>query len=122
MSHEAPQGGIDYPRTHAELLSWFPDDPPCLDYLEWLRWPEGFVCPALRHAAGLADGGWALVVRRLRAARVGYRGHHLPRHPDAADHLVPRRVAAGHPEERRERYTAQGMDHLMGSALPSQGR
>ena len=39
------QAGRDYPRDYAELCAWFPDDAACLDYLEWLRWPEGFVCP-----------------------------------------------------------------------------
>ena len=39
------RAGADYPRNYAELRAWFPDDAACLDYLEWLRWPEGFVCP-----------------------------------------------------------------------------
>jgi hypothetical protein len=39
-------GGIDYPRTYQELRAWFPDDDACLAYLERLRWPDGFVCPA----------------------------------------------------------------------------
>jgi transposase-like protein len=40
-----PVGGVDYPRTYQELQSWFPEDRACLDYLERLRWPDGFVCP-----------------------------------------------------------------------------
>ncbi len=39
------QAGRDYPRRYADLLLWFPNDAACLDYLEWLRWPNGFVCP-----------------------------------------------------------------------------
>ena len=39
------QAGRDYPRDYVELSAWFPDDDACLDYLEWLRWPDGFVCP-----------------------------------------------------------------------------
>jgi transposase-like protein len=39
------RAGVDYPRNYAELRAWFPDDAACLDYLEWLRWPDGFVCP-----------------------------------------------------------------------------
>lgn len=42
----APVAGVDYPGSYAELLAWFPDDEACLDYLEWLRWPEGWRCPA----------------------------------------------------------------------------
>lgn len=41
--------GRDYPRSYAELRAWFPDDDACRDYLEWLRWPNDFVCP---HCAG----------------------------------------------------------------------
>jgi hypothetical protein len=36
-------------------MAWFATDADCLDYLEWLRWPEGFVCPRCGH-----DGGWRL--------------------------------------------------------------
>jgi transposase-like protein len=35
----------DYPRTLAELEGRFRDQHACLDYLEQLRWPDGFVCP-----------------------------------------------------------------------------
>ena len=37
--------GQDYPNSYAELRAWFNEDWKCLDYLDWLRWPEGFVCP-----------------------------------------------------------------------------
>lgn len=61
MSRQAPQAGTDYPGSYADLLSWFPHDAACLDYLDWLRWPDGFVCP---HCGGtrawrLADGRWS---------------------------------------------------------------
>jgi transposase-like protein len=40
------------------LLAWFPEDAACLAYLERLRWPEGFVCPACRGGTGwrMGDG------------------------------------------------------------------
>jgi transposase-like protein/predicted RNA-binding Zn-ribbon protein involved in translation (DUF1610 family) len=41
-----PVGGVDYPRTYQEFRDWFPDDASCSAYLERLRWPNGFVCPA----------------------------------------------------------------------------
>src|SRR5712691_4723332 len=44
MAHPVP--GVDYPESWRELLAWFPDDAACLGYLERLRWPDGFVCPA----------------------------------------------------------------------------
>lgn len=40
-----PVAGIDYPRTHQQLTAWFADEQSCVDYLERLRWPHGFVCP-----------------------------------------------------------------------------
>lgn len=41
-----------------EMQAWFGTDADCLDYLEWLRWPGGFVCPRCGRGAGwrLADG------------------------------------------------------------------
>jgi transposase-like protein len=45
VSPGQPTGGVDYPRTFQEFRNWFPDDGACLDYLETLRWPDGFVCP-----------------------------------------------------------------------------
>jgi transposase-like protein len=42
----APEGGKDYPRNWNEFLDWFADEAACLAYLERLRWPGGFVCPA----------------------------------------------------------------------------
>ncbi len=36
--------GRDYPGTWNQFLDWFPDEEACLEYLEQLRWPQGFVC------------------------------------------------------------------------------
>jgi Transposase zinc-ribbon domain len=57
----APVAGTHYPRSLGELRSWFVTDADCLDYLEWLRWPVGFVCPR----CGLL-GGWRLGDGRFR--------------------------------------------------------
>lgn len=58
---EHPKAGLDYPGTWASFLSWFPDDDACKAYLERLRWPKGFVCPACggTQAWRLADGRWS---------------------------------------------------------------
>ena len=40
-----PVAGVDYPRTHQQLQQWFADENACLEYLERVRWPDGFVCP-----------------------------------------------------------------------------
>ena len=55
-----PVAGLDYPGSYAELLAWFPDDAACLDYLEWLRWPEGIRCPRCVSRDGwrLGSGRW----------------------------------------------------------------
>lgn len=34
-----------YPRTFEEFLEWFSSEEDCAKYLEWVRWPQGFVCP-----------------------------------------------------------------------------
>lgn len=40
-----PQAGVDYPADVAEFRAWFPDDAACMNYLDWLRFPDGFRCP-----------------------------------------------------------------------------
>lgn len=41
-----PAAGKDYPRNWSEFLDWFASEEACLSYLEKLRWPDGFICPA----------------------------------------------------------------------------
>jgi hypothetical protein len=55
--------GRDYPTSTGEARSWFSADADCLDYLEWLRWPDGFVCADCGHC-----GGWRLGDGRFRCA------------------------------------------------------
>ena len=55
MKMRVPRAGQHYPASLGDFQSWFRTDADCLDYLEWLRWPEGFVCPA----CGIR-GGWRL--------------------------------------------------------------
>lgn len=63
-----PLAGLHYPRSTGELRSWFGTDADCLDYLDWLRWPEGFVCPRCGHA-----GGWATADGRYKCEACGRR-------------------------------------------------
>jgi transposase-like protein len=53
-----PRAGTHYPSSTGEFHAWFRRDEDCLDYLEWLRWPSGFVCPSCGQTAGwrLGDG------------------------------------------------------------------
>ncbi len=60
--------GKHHPTSTGELMAWFPTDADCLDYLEWLRWPEGFVCPRCGH-----HGGWRLGDGRFWCAGCGGR-------------------------------------------------
>ena len=59
----SPLAGHDYPRSCAQLRAWFDEDWKCLDYLEWLRWPGGFVCPHCN-----SPHGWRAADRRWRCA------------------------------------------------------
>jgi hypothetical protein len=63
-----PAAGIHYPRSLGDFQAWFRTDADCLDYLEWLRWPDGFVCSACGHR-----GVWRLGDRRLMCADCGLR-------------------------------------------------
>ena len=49
-----------------EVQAWFRTDADCLDYLEWLRWPAGFVCPACDE-----DEGWRLADVRFKCSGCG---------------------------------------------------
>jgi transposase-like protein len=56
------RAGRHYPRSAGEFQSWFSTDADCLDYLEWLRWPDGFACPAC------GGSGWRLGDGRFECA------------------------------------------------------
>ena len=58
MTRPYPRAGAEYPKSLGEFQAWFQADADCLDYLEWLRWPSGFVCPACGNPAGwrIGDG------------------------------------------------------------------
>jgi len=65
-----PKRGTDYPGSYADLLAWFPDDPACLDYLDWLRWRNGFTCP---HCSDTRSGGFPTDGALAVAAPAGFR-------------------------------------------------
>ena len=62
------RGGWHYPRSVGEFQAWFGTDADCLDYLEWVRWPQGFVCPE----CGLSRS-WRLGDGRIMCAACSYR-------------------------------------------------
>ena len=61
-------GGRDYPRSLGEFQAWFGTDADCLDYLEWVRWPQWFTCPE----CGISQG-WRLGDARIMCAACGHR-------------------------------------------------
>lgn len=65
-----PLAGLHYPRSTGEFLAWFGSDVDCLDYLEWLRWPAGFVCPRCDAAGGwrMSDDRWCCVSCEARTS------------------------------------------------------
>ena len=65
---DQPRAGVHYRRSVGELQAWFRTDDDCLDYLEWLRWPDGFVCPRCGHG-----GGWRMYDARFKCAGCGVR-------------------------------------------------
>src|SRR5260370_32845743 len=62
------RGGVHYPGSVGELQAWFRTDADCLDCLEWVRWPQGFVCPDCG-----PSGGWRLGDGRIMCAACGHR-------------------------------------------------
>jgi transposase-like protein len=61
-----PVRGVDYPGTYQEFRAWFPDDLACRDYLERVRWPDGFLCPECG-----CGGGWRTNRRLWMCAACG---------------------------------------------------
>jgi len=68
MACPRPRADIHYPRSLGEFRAWFPTDADCLDYLEWLRWPSGFVCPGCGN-----PGGWRVGDGRIMCAACNVR-------------------------------------------------
>ena len=46
MDEIHPVAGRDYPTTWLQFEDWFANEEACAAYLENLRWPAGFACPA----------------------------------------------------------------------------
>src|ERR1035437_4399255 len=57
-----PVAGIDYPRTFQEFDAWFGSETACREYIQRLRWPDGFVCP---HCAAMGEP-WEMARSLLR--------------------------------------------------------
>jgi transposase-like protein len=64
---DRPVAGVQFPGSVGEFQSRFRTDADCPDYLEWLRWPAGFLCP------GCHGHGWRLGDGRYMCADCGCR-------------------------------------------------
>lgn len=71
-SESHPRAGVDYPGTWPAFRQWFPDDAACAAFLERLRWPDGFICPACEQPGGwrVGDGRWWMCVGCARKTSV----------------------------------------------------
>lgn len=58
-----PAGGVDYPRTLQEFDAWFSTEEECINYIQRLRWPEGFQCPTCN-----SNKGWQMATSLIRCA------------------------------------------------------
>ena len=51
-----PVAGIDYPATLVEFDQWLSSEEACHDFLQRVRWPEDFRCPACSASAAWRTG------------------------------------------------------------------
>lgn len=65
-----PRAGTHYPASVGDFHAWFATDADCLDYLEWLRWPDGFICPDCGQSGGwlMGDGRFKCQSCQLRTS------------------------------------------------------
>lgn len=126
--------GRDYPGSYAELRAWFDEDWKCLDYLDWLRWPEGFVCPGCGHGHGwrAADQRWRCAGCDRRVSATAGTIFHGTRTPltvwmAAAWHLISSKVGTSATQLHREvglgsYQTAWAMLHRYRQVMVRAGR
>ncbi|NQW73882.1 MAG: IS1595 family transposase [Actinobacteria bacterium] len=126
--------GRDYPGSYAELRAWFNEDWKCLDYLDWLRWPDGFVCPwcASQDRWRAPSGRWRCVGCDRRVSATAGTIVHGTRTPltlwcSAAWHLTSGKGGISAAELRREMHlgsyqTVWAMLHRYRSVMVRPGR
>lgn len=103
--------GKDYPKDYADFLGWFPDDAACLDYLDWLRWPDGFFCPDCSDGTGwrMSDGRWWCKACRRRISATAGTIFHRTKTP-----LTVWFAAAWHMTAAKNGVSAKTLHRLMG--------
>ena len=106
-----PVAGRDYPTSYGELRAWFADDGACLDYLDWLRWPSGFICPRCASVVGwrTGDGRWSCGGCRRRVSATAGTIFHRTRTP-----LTVWFAAAWQMTSQKQGVSALGMQRVLG--------
>ena len=94
-----------------EFMREFPDDAACLDYLEWLRWQNGFECPRCKVPGGwrLGDGRFWCEQCRRRASVTAGTIFHRTRTP-----LTVWFAAAWHVTSTKNGVSAKTLQRLLG--------
>ncbi len=105
---------VDYPRTWAEFVAWFPDDAACVAYL--VRAPLGgrLRVPGMRLDPVVAGEPRPRLesLRTVRETHVGHRRDHVRRYPYPADLSGSR--AAWHVCSTKNGASALGLQKLLG--------
>jgi hypothetical protein len=42
-SSKSLKAGIDYPKNWGQFVDWFHDEQSCINFLQKIRWPDGFI-------------------------------------------------------------------------------
>jgi len=105
-----PVAGSHYPGSYGDVLALLPDDEVCLDYLDWLRWPDGFsALTATRWSGGGSQMGVGRVPDVLGASlRDGRDDLHGPRNP-----LTVFFAAAWHMTSDTQGVSALGLQRVL---------
>lgn len=106
-----PVAGRDYPTSYGEMRAWFGDDAACVDYLDWLRWPAGVVCPGCASAVGwrTRDGRWSCGGCKRRVSATAGTIFHRTRTP-----LTVWFAAAWQMTSQKHGISALGMQRVLG--------
>lgn len=106
-----PKAGKDYPKDYANFLAWFADDAACLDYVDWLRWPNGFSCPECSGTEGwrMKDGRWWCKACRRRVSATAGTIFHRTKTP-----LTVWFAAAWHMTAPKNGVSAKTLHRLLG--------
>ena len=108
---KTPKAGVDYPRNYAEFMAWFSDDAAGLDYLDWIRWKDGFECPSCHGSKGwrMKNSKWWCDACRNRVSSTAGTIFHHARTP-----LTVWFAAAWHLTSAKNGVSAKTLHRILG--------